>query len=174
MNDYGTLIAPDTVRFQRILPGPVERVWDYLTKPEHLSTWLGNGEIKPEVGSPIELRPVGSEDRPETVIRGEIKQCERYRLLSYSWIVQIPDQRQLESLVTFELAPRGTNQVLLTLRHKGVLPEFRALTLAGWHGLLESLILSLKGEEPRPFRQAFERVLPEYHRQFGGSDTPPK
>jgi uncharacterized protein YndB with AHSA1/START domain len=97
MNDYGTLIAPDTVRFQRVLPGPIERVWDYLTKREHLSTWLGNGEIEPKVGSPIELRPVGNEDRPEAVIRGEVKQCEPYRLLSYSWIVLMPDKRRLES-----------------------------------------------------------------------------
>jgi uncharacterized protein YndB with AHSA1/START domain len=30
MNDFGT-IDGDTVRFERELPGPIERVWSYLT-----------------------------------------------------------------------------------------------------------------------------------------------
>jgi hypothetical protein len=28
------------VRFERLLPGPIERVWDYLTKPDLQRTWL--------------------------------------------------------------------------------------------------------------------------------------
>ena len=24
---YGTLVAPDTLQIQRLLPGPIERVW---------------------------------------------------------------------------------------------------------------------------------------------------
>ena len=30
MNDYGVLTAPDTLRIERLLPGPIERVWQYL------------------------------------------------------------------------------------------------------------------------------------------------
>jgi len=30
MNNYGKLINPHTVVFERLLPGPVERVFDYL------------------------------------------------------------------------------------------------------------------------------------------------
>jgi uncharacterized protein YndB with AHSA1/START domain len=172
MTDYGTFIAPDTVRFQRVLPGPIERVWDFLTKSEHLPTWLGEGEIESRVGSRIELRSIGDEDRPGRVVRGEVKEYEPPRLLKYSWIVEIPDKGSLESVVTFALAPQG-EQVLLILTHQGVLPDFRALTLAGWHGLLDSLGKSLGGQAPGPFGQAFERVLPEYHRQVGGLDKPP-
>ena len=43
MNDRGkngTLVDSTTVRFERLLPGPIERVWDHLTRPELLSTWL--------------------------------------------------------------------------------------------------------------------------------------
>jgi hypothetical protein len=29
MSDYGTLLGTDTVRFERLLPGPIERVWAY-------------------------------------------------------------------------------------------------------------------------------------------------
>jgi len=41
-----THIAPahitdaQSVRFERLLPGPIERVWDYLTKPHLQRTWL--------------------------------------------------------------------------------------------------------------------------------------
>jgi len=37
-----------TVEIERILPGPIERVWEYLTKPELLATWMGspNHEIR--------------------------------------------------------------------------------------------------------------------------------
>jgi hypothetical protein len=31
---FGVLIEPGTIRFERILPGPIERVWDYLTDSE--------------------------------------------------------------------------------------------------------------------------------------------
>ena len=31
MNEYGVLTEPGTVRIQRMLPGPIERVWAYLT-----------------------------------------------------------------------------------------------------------------------------------------------
>lgn len=29
MNDQGVLTAPGMVRFERVLPGPIERVWAY-------------------------------------------------------------------------------------------------------------------------------------------------
>jgi uncharacterized protein YndB with AHSA1/START domain len=41
MADLGQVIDGDAVRFERLLPGLIERVWDFLTKPEHLATWLG-------------------------------------------------------------------------------------------------------------------------------------
>jgi hypothetical protein len=32
--DYGVVTAPDTVHLERLLPGPIERVWSYLTDSE--------------------------------------------------------------------------------------------------------------------------------------------
>ena len=36
MNDdtYGVQTAPDTVRIERLLPGPIERLWAYLTESD--------------------------------------------------------------------------------------------------------------------------------------------
>jgi uncharacterized protein YndB with AHSA1/START domain len=36
-----------TVRFARLLPGPIERVWEFLTDTERLPAWFGNGKIEP-------------------------------------------------------------------------------------------------------------------------------
>ena len=43
--DYGAVTAaPNTVRIQRLLPGPMERVWAYLTDSELRRQWLAAGE----------------------------------------------------------------------------------------------------------------------------------
>lgn len=34
MSEYGVVTEPGTVRIQRVLPGPIERVWAYLTESE--------------------------------------------------------------------------------------------------------------------------------------------
>jgi hypothetical protein len=38
-----------TFQIERLLPGPIERVWDYLTKPEFLATWLDEANPRPEI-----------------------------------------------------------------------------------------------------------------------------
>jgi len=40
MNRAATAIDGELVRFERLLPGPIERVWDYLTKPNLQKRWL--------------------------------------------------------------------------------------------------------------------------------------
>ena len=37
---YGALIDPATLKIQRLLPGPIERVWAYLTQSELRGQWL--------------------------------------------------------------------------------------------------------------------------------------
>ena len=50
-----TMIPPATVRLERLLPGPVERVWAYLTESKKRATWLAAGEFDLRVGGSIEL-----------------------------------------------------------------------------------------------------------------------
>ena len=37
---YGSLIEPATLKIQRLLPGPIERVWAYLTESELRRQWF--------------------------------------------------------------------------------------------------------------------------------------
>src|SRR5205085_9769358 len=52
---YGTLIEPTTLKIQRMLPGPIERVWAYLTDSELRRKWLAAGSMEMQVGSSFEL-----------------------------------------------------------------------------------------------------------------------
>jgi uncharacterized protein YndB with AHSA1/START domain len=67
MADLGQVIDGDAVRFERLLPGPIERVWDFLTKPEHLATWLGEAHFEGRAGGFVELRTEGG------VVRGYLQ-----------------------------------------------------------------------------------------------------
>ncbi len=66
MSDLGTIVDPHTIRFVRDLLGPIGLVWDHLTKPELLATWLARGEFDPRVGvGLLELR-FDVDEVPET------------------------------------------------------------------------------------------------------------
>ena len=40
---YGALSEPSTLTIQRMLPGPIERVWAYLTDSDLRRKWLAAG-----------------------------------------------------------------------------------------------------------------------------------
>ena len=51
MTERATLVKPSTIRFERLLPGPVERVWAYLVESTKRATWLAAGEFDLRVGA---------------------------------------------------------------------------------------------------------------------------
>jgi uncharacterized protein YndB with AHSA1/START domain len=125
-DDYGVVIAPDAVRLTRLLPGPIERVWAYLTESDRRARWLASGQIDLLMAGRVEhvfrnsyradRKSAGSEHwfpSVETRMLGFVVACEPPRLLAYTW-GQMP-RRQSE--VSFELSPRGES-VLLVLTHR--------------------------------------------------------
>ena len=50
---YGELIEPTTLRIQRLLPGPIERIWAYLTDSELRSKWMAAGDDGDEGRRPL-------------------------------------------------------------------------------------------------------------------------
>jgi uncharacterized protein YndB with AHSA1/START domain len=52
---YGVLTEPATLTIQRFLPGPIERVWAYLTEGDLRRQWLAAGEMEMKVGAPFEF-----------------------------------------------------------------------------------------------------------------------
>ena len=56
MSEYATVTAADTVRLERVLPGPIERVWAYLTEPEKRAKWFAGGPMELRVGGRVEFK----------------------------------------------------------------------------------------------------------------------
>jgi uncharacterized protein YndB with AHSA1/START domain len=52
---YGALTEPTTLKIQRLLPGPIERVWAYLTDSDLRGKWLAAGAMEMKVGASFEL-----------------------------------------------------------------------------------------------------------------------
>ncbi|HEY6545488.1 MAG TPA: SRPBCC domain-containing protein, partial [Dokdonella sp.] len=52
---YADVIAEGSVRIERLLPGPIERVWAWLTDGELRRQWLASGDMRLEAGAPFEL-----------------------------------------------------------------------------------------------------------------------
>lgn len=160
-NGDGELGTGTVVRFQRLLPGPIERVWSYLTQSQHLAGWLGPG-------SAIEPRAGGTVSIADGHIRGVVTQWRPPRLLAYTWNVFGPQQAESpfpQSYVTFELQEEGED-VLLTLTHLPIIEGFEAQTLMGWHTLLDLLDALVRGREPEP-----REVLLERHRVRYGVES---
>ena len=131
--------APD-VRFERLLPGPVERVWQHLTDTKLLAGWFGDGSIEPREGGAVNL--MGGH------VRGVVTQWQPPKRLAYTWNVFTPGETVSaypESYLTFELKPCG-NDVMLTLIHLPVLERFEKQNAMGWHTFLDMLKASLRGE----------------------------
>jgi uncharacterized protein YndB with AHSA1/START domain len=169
LDAYGTLIEPTTLKIQRLLPGPVERVWAYLTQGELRGKWLAAGDMETKVGAPFELvwrndeltdppgeRPAGFS--VEHRMQSRITEIDPPRKLSFTW--------SNSGDVSFELEPRG-DKVLLTLIHRR-LPDRKTLlgVSGGWHMHLDVLVARASGREPAPFWDAMMRLREEYDRRL--------
>ena len=166
VGDYGALSEPATLTIQRMLPGPIERVWAYLTESDLRGKWLASGEMEMKVGAPFEFvwrndeltkapgrRPAGFAD--ESRMQSRITELDPPRRLAFTWGKGSGD-------VSFELEPKG-ERVLLTVIHRR-LPD-RATMLkvgAGWHMHLDVLVARATGEEPEPFWDGWSRLKEEY------------
>jgi uncharacterized protein YndB with AHSA1/START domain len=160
MGDFGVRTDPSTIRFERVLPGPIERVWAYLTEPEKRARWLAGGPMDLVPGGRVELRfhnsrlsgrdePVPERWRNEDcgTIHGRILACEPPHRLAYSW-GEVADGA---SEVTFELAEEGAD-VRLVLTHRRVGDGSMLLSVSsGWHTHLEFLAVELAGGSRPPF-----------------------
>jgi uncharacterized protein YndB with AHSA1/START domain len=166
---FGELIEPTTLRIQRLLPGPIERLWAYLTDSDRRAEWLAAGEMELAIGAPFELvwRNDGLTDPPgqrpegfgeEHRMQSRIIELEPPRRLSFAW--------QGSGDVSFELEPQG-DDVLLTVIHRRLPSRATMLGVAaGWHTHLDLLVARARGEEPMPFWDGWRRVREEYERRL--------
>jgi uncharacterized protein YndB with AHSA1/START domain len=166
---HGVLTEPATLKIQRMLPGPIERVWAFLTESDLRRQWLAAGQMEMKVGAPVELvwrndeltnppghRPPGFSD--EHRMQSRIIELDPPRRLAITW--------GSTGGVCFELEPEG-NEVLLTVIHRRVLDRATLLRVsAGWHMHLDILVARATGKEPAPFWDGWTRLQKEYDRRM--------
>jgi uncharacterized protein YndB with AHSA1/START domain len=148
MSPDGQLKKVAMVRFERLLPGPIARVWEFLTDTGKLPGWFGEGTIEPRAGGTVNL--MGGH------VRGIVTQWQPPRRLAYTWNVFGPGDTESpypESYLTIELEPRGS-EVALTLTHLPVLDRFEKQNAMGWHTFLDMLGAAVHDEPVEP-RQAY-------------------
>lgn len=162
---YGTLTEATTLTMQRLLPGPIERVWAHLTDPALRRQWLAGGTRPTAVGADFELvwrndelstapaqRPTAFPEEPR--MTSQVLEADAPRRLRFTW--------QGGGEVVFELEPLG-NEVRLTLTHRR-LPDrtTRLMITAGWHMHLDILAARLQGQDAGSFWNGWQRLREQY------------
>ncbi len=177
MTDYGEKLDENTVRFRRLLPGPIERVWAYLTESDKRAQWLCGGDTEPRVGGHVDMhfhnaslssaddipRPEKYRDMPEKVsFIGKVTRWEPPQALTHTW-----EFEGEASEVCYELEAQG-DKVLLTLTHRKLDTSETVLSvITGWHSHLNILEDVLAGEERRPIYKMQTELEAEYGQRLG-------
>ena len=159
MDDYGMLINPNTLRLERMLPGPIERVWAFLTESTKRAAWIAAGDMDLRIGGRVQLIfdhdrlspekeavPEKYQDNCAATMDGTITRIDAPRLLAYTW----GEDDGSDSEVCFELTEVG-DEVKLVLTHERLVGHDQIVGVsAGWHAHIAILIDVLKGDTPRP------------------------
>jgi len=175
MDNFGKLTG-DVVQFQRVLPGPIERVWAFLVDSEKRARWLAAGTTAPLVGGAVELSFENAKlsalpdalpaekyrEMPACVtFTGVVTQYDAPHLLRYTWGFDGE-----ESEVSFELVEQG-DAVLLTLTHRRLKASESLLSVsAGWHTHLDILTEVIRGGEVQPFWKRHNALEVEYELRY--------
>ena len=166
---YGVLTEPATLTLERLLPGPIERIWAYLTLSDLRRQWLAAGEMELAEGAPFELawrndelsdppgqRPAGFPEEHRLACR--ITEVDPPRRLGFTW--------GATGGVVIELEPRG-EEVLLTLTHRRLPDRSTMLNVgAGWHMHLDILVARASGKAPEPFWDGWTRLKADYDQRL--------
>lgn len=167
---YGVITEPATLTMQRLLPGPIERVWAYLTDSDLRRQWMAAGPMEQAAGAEFELTwrndeltdPPGARPEnfgPEHRMTSRILEIDPPRKLAFTWYEK--------GEVIFDLKPVG-GKVLLTLTHKGLGDRpMRLMVGAGWHVHLDLLADRLSSRTPKqPFWDGWQALRGEYDRRI--------
>ncbi|WP_370087087.1 SRPBCC family protein [Ekhidna sp.] len=171
MDKYGKLINDNTLQFERMLPGPIQKVWEYLTDEKKRALWFAGGktslksggEMKlifhnSQLGSPAEPTPEKYKDFGDGFESVAIvRECEPPYLLVLEW----------EGLVTFKLEEQG-EQVKMVLTHENLKQTKDAIvgTLGGWHTHLDILVDRMNKKEPKGFWSVHMHLEHEYSEKY--------
>lgn len=152
-------VTPATLRFERLLDAPLDRVWQFLVDPGLRARWFMAGPTDARVGGRIGLtmdhdrlsdRDVPTPERYRPYIgqswSERITRCEPPNVLAFTW------ENGDAGEVTFELEDAGNDRTRLVLTHTGLRGPSDALEFGGgWHSHLAVLERRIRGEAVEDF-----------------------
>lgn len=177
MDAYGKMIDPHTVQFVRILPGPIERIWEFLWDGDKRGEWFARGPMPSRVGESFQmhfkhstLSP--SEAEPPETMREMDKTGHHSRntLLAYDpprrLVFSFGDEKQIDSEVEFLLKQEG-DKVRLTLTHRKIPNrQFAVNVSGGWHSHLAILQYKAEGKVPPAFWDVWRETEGAYDKRY--------
>lgn len=169
LDRYGQLTAPDTLKIERLLPGPIERVWSYLTESDLRRKWLAAGEMPLTKGAEFTLTwrnddlttPAGTRPDgfgPEHSMSSRIIEATPPTRLAFTF--------GTASEVEIVLTPQG-DKVRLSLTHRRIADRAMVLMVGpGWHAHLDVLQARMDGTTTDPFWDMWQRLRSDYQARF--------
>ncbi len=162
--------TPAEVRLVRLLPGPIERVWDFIADPEKRARWFCGGLLDQKPGGKFEFamrhKNLAPDETPPpeyahvqdpgVTFEGRVIQCEPPHLLVFTFGGD-------DSVVTFDLKPEG-DKVRLLLTHRASGEDLKEVGsfASGWHIHFAMLIALLEGARPPQFWGLYAQLKPIY------------
>ena len=146
-------ITPDSLRFERLLDAPVDKVWGYLVDPSLRARWFMGGPTDLQAGGVI-----GMTVNHDRLSDNAVPTPERYRpYIGHSWEERITRVEPPHLLaftwengaageVMFELSDEA-GRTRLVLTHTGLRGRDDALDFGGgWHSHLAALERRIRDE----------------------------
>jgi uncharacterized protein YndB with AHSA1/START domain len=177
MNEHGEVLTPTEVRFERLLPGPIETVWEFLTDAKKRGEWFAAGPMEPRVGGKIQFRFKHSDLSPKKATpperfrdmdakghdsTGEVSVWDPPRRLAFLWAGG--------SEVVFDLTPgqgEKGDKVLLRLTHRRLAGRGMMVEVSGgWHAHLAILVEKASGRTPDAFWDVWRRTEGVYEKRI--------
>jgi uncharacterized protein YndB with AHSA1/START domain len=169
----GVLLDASTIRFERLLPGPIERVWAYLTESDKRKQWFAAGDYELRKGGKANLFFQHKNiSKPGTQPPEEFKKMHEE---GHEWEGQILDvdaPRMLHmtfgqhSEVTYELTQQSNGEVLLTLTHRKLTANDLKNVSPGWHAHLAILADRLNDRHDVDFWALWQQKRKHYGEKF--------
>lgn len=177
MESHAEFLSKDSVRFERDLPGPIDRVWQYLVDPAKRALWLCGGATDTAIDGTIVLAfdnstLSGPDDDPAPTDRddcgkpvtfsGTVTRYEPPHVFAHTW-----DFEGQSSEVCYELSETDSG-VHLVLTHTRLASDEEVIGVcSGWHAHLGLLADVLEERKLRPFYRTMFALEAEYTQRVG-------
>jgi len=184
MSDFATHPDEHTVQFVRILPGPIERIWEFLWDGKKRGEWFASGDMPTKPGESFEmffkhstLSPNQAPPPEKFIEMDKTGHHSRNVLLAYEpphrLVFSFGPDAQADSEVEFLLTQEGDpadNKVRFTLNHRKI-PDrnFAVMVSGGWHSHLAILQDKAEGKVPPAFWDVWRQTENVYDTRYPAS-----